>query len=185
MNSLVKTDEIHNSVEEELNKYLCFLLNNRSYAINISCIKEIMEHTEITPIPMMPEFFLGAINLRGAVVPVIDISNRLGMGTSQITRRSCIVIVEVKSGNEKLDVGVMVDAVSEVADMPEVNIEPPPSLGGQLRTEFMRGVGKLNEKFVILLNMNRILSMADVELLKELGEISAADHLTDELERQK
>ena len=157
--------------DEDLDKYLCFLLNDKSYAINISCIKEIMEHTEITPIPMMPEFFRGAINLRGSVVPVIDISNRLGLGVSQISKRSCIVIVEVETDDEHLDAGVMVDAVSEVADIPSENIEKTPSFGGRLHTEFMHGMGKLDQRFVILLNVNRILSMTDIEILKDISDM--------------
>jgi purine-binding chemotaxis protein CheW len=175
MSAMIKTARQEVKTAEEMDKYLCFLLNNKSYAINISRVKEIMEHTEITPIPMMPEFFRGAINLRGSVVPVIDISNRLGMGASQISKRTCIVIIEVETDDEHLDVGVMVDAVSEVADIPSEHIEQAPSFGGRLETEFMHGMGKLNDNFVILLNVDRILSMEDVEMLKEIGDLSVTE----------
>lgn len=178
MSVIANTERKNDTADKDLDKFLCFLLNNKSYAINIACIKEIMEHTDITPIPMMPEFFHGAINLRGSVVPVIDISSRLGMGTSKISKRSCIVIVEVEVGGEHLDVGVVVDTVSEVADIPPESIENAPSFGGRLHTEFMHGMGKLDEKFVILLNINRILSLEDMEMLKEVSDMSVKEHET-------
>ena len=172
MSAIERTRQAELVVEEDLTKYLCFLLNNKSYAINISCVKEIMEHTEVTPIPMMPEFFRGAINLRGSGVPVLDISIRLGMGASQISKRSCIVIVEVEVNEERLDVGVMVDAVSEVTEILSSNIEKVPSFGGHLQTDFMHGMGKVNEKFVIILNVDRIFSMEDLEKLSEVSSMS-------------
>lgn len=149
----------------ELNKYLCFLLGDKRYAANILCIKEIMEHMEVTTIPMMPEFLSGVTNLRGKVVPVIDLGKRLGMDAVSIGRRACIVIMEVTVENNSMDVGILVEAVSQVADISPDQIEAAPSFGGKLSTEFIEGMGKVGDEFVVLLNIDRLLSLDDLQIL--------------------
>jgi len=158
---------------EELNKYLCFMLSDKRYAANILRIKEIMEHMEVTTIPMMPEFLCGVTNLRGRVVPVIDLGKRLGMDAVSIGRRTCIVIMEVTVQGSSMDVGIMVDAVNQVADIAPDQIESAPSFGGNLSTEFIEGMGKVGDAFVVLLNIDRLLSLDDLTLLGDAGNMTA------------
>jgi len=156
----------------ELNKYLCFVLSDKRYAANILRIKEIMEHMEVTTIPMMPEFLCGVTNLRGKVVPVIDLGKRLGMDAVSIGRRTCIIIMEVLVHGASMDVGIMVDAVNQVADIAPDQIESAPSFGGNLSTEFIEGMGKVGDEFVVLLNIDRLLSLDDLTLLSDAGSMT-------------
>lgn len=150
---------------QELNKYLCFLLGEKYYAINILNIKEIIEHIAITPIPRMPEFFRGAINLRKRIVPVIDLAQRLGMEQTHIGRRTCIVITELSVNGKRIDIGILVDAVNQVTDIPDSAIEPPPSLGDTIDTDFIYGISNLNEVFTILLDLEAVFSAEELSTL--------------------
>lgn len=174
MNQLVeKNKEVATARQDLVMKYLTFLLGEKSYAISILKIKEILEYGSVTPIPKMPDFICGAINLRGKLVPVIDLLERLGNGKSEIEKRSCIVIVEMKFSNEILSIGVIVDAVSKVMDFKNSDIEPAPSFGGSVETDFIEGMGKVDEDFVIILNIDRVLSLDDLALLADANEVSA------------
>jgi len=150
-------------------QYLTFMLGGETYAMGILAIKEIIEYGDLTEVPRMPGFIRGVINLRGAVVPVIDLSARFGKAATTITRRTCIVIVEVSDGdgaqNNTQIVGVMVDAVNAVLEIPAAEIEPPPSFGAHIRAEFMNGMGKVNGKFVIILNIHHVLSVDEMASL--------------------
>ena len=115
----------------------------------------------------------GVINLRGAVVPVTDLLVRFGKPSSAVTKRTCIVIVEVTGQGERQDVGVVVDAVDSVLDIPSSEIEPPPTFGAGIRTDFIRGMGKVNGKFVILLDVNHVLAVEDVAALAQVAEQAA------------
>jgi len=152
---------------EELTQFLTFSLNAEMFAVAIDNIKEIIEFGQPTEVPMMPSFIRGVINLRGAVVPVIDLNARFGRAASGISRRTCIVIVEVEAEGTAQDIGIMVDAVSAVLDIPDTEIEPPPSFGARIRTEFLRGMGKVEGRFVMILDLGQVLS---VEELAQLGE---------------
>src|SRR5690606_32178220 len=116
-------------------------LSGEMFAIGILAIKEIIEYANLTTVPMMPACIRGVINLRGAVVPVVDLAARFGRTPTPVSKRTCIVIVEVESGGERQDVGVIVDAVNEVLDIPAADIEPPPSFGTKIRTDFIKGMG--------------------------------------------
>ena len=148
---------------------LTFLLGGEMFAVGILNVKEIIEYGNLTEIPMMPAFIRGVINLRGSVVPVVDLSARFGHAQSQVGKRSCIVIVEVSEGELRHDIGIMVDAVSEVLEIPGSEIEPPPSFGARIRADFIHGMGKVAGKFVILLNIDRVLSTDDIALLSGIG----------------
>jgi len=154
------------AAEEQARQYLTFLLGGEMFAIGILNIKEIIEYGSLTEVPMMPEFIRGVINLRGAVVPVVDLSARFGKKRTDITRRTCIVIIEVETDGEKHDVGVVVDSVSEVLEIPAGEIEPAPSFGAKIRADFIQGMGKVNGKFVIILSVNNVLSLDDLALLE-------------------
>lgn len=149
-------------------QYLTFMLRGELFAIGILAIKEIIEYGKLTTIPMMPEHIRGVINLRGSVVPVVDLSARFGRGGSEITRRSCIVIIEMQAEGERHDIGVVVDAVCEVLEIPDSRIEPPPSFGANLRTDFISGMGKVNDQFVIILSVNHVLSLDELAALGSL-----------------
>lgn len=157
-------------------QYLTFLLGGEMYAIGILRIKEIMEHGGITAVPMMPNFVRGVINLRGSVVPVVDLQARFGRALSEITRRSCIVIIEVVCGEERMDMGMMVDSVSAVLEITENDIEPPPAFGTRIRTDFICGMGKIDGRFVIILDTDRVMNVEDLAVLTEM---SSNEALTD------
>lgn len=150
-------------LQQDRHQYLTFLIGKESYAIGILRIKEIIEYSELTVVPMMPHCVRGVINLRGAVVPVLDLASRFGGSQAVPTRRTCIVIVEIQSGADATqDLGVIVDAVNEVVDIPASEIEPAPSFGARIPESFIDGMGKLAGKFVILLNVDRVLSTDDI-----------------------
>jgi purine-binding chemotaxis protein CheW len=157
-------------------QYLTFILGGEAYAMGILAIKEIIEYGNLTEVPRMPPFIRGVINLRGAVVPVIDLSARFGKQATKVTRRTCIVIIEVSSGEETQDVGVMVDAVNAVLEIPPQEIEPPPSFGANIRTDFMSGMGKVGGKFVIILNVQNVLSVDEMATLSGIEHTNAASH---------
>lgn len=150
-------------------QYLTFLLGGEMFAVGILNVKEIIEYGTVTGIPMMPPFIRGVINLRGAVVPVIDLSSRFGNHPSEVSRRTCIVIVEVSEGDERQDIGIVVDAVSEVLEIPRTEIEPPPTFGAKIRADFITGMGKVGGRFVIILNVSQVLSVEEISLLSQIG----------------
>jgi purine-binding chemotaxis protein CheW len=154
-------------------QYLTFMLGDETFAIGILGIKEIIEYEGLTEVPMMPACVRGVINLRGAVVPVMDLSSRFGKPASAFTKRTCIVIVEVEGAGERQDMGVVVDAVNAVLEIPASEIEPPPAFGARIRTDFIEGMGKVNGKFVIILNVNHVLSVEEVGALIQLDEGAA------------
>lgn len=155
-------------------QYLTFSLGGEVFALGILNVKEIIEFGNVTEIPMMPAFIRGVINLRGAVVPVIDLSARFGGAASTVSRRTCIVIVELGDGEERQDLGVIVDAVNEVLEIPRADIEPPPSFGAKIRADFIQGMGKVEGRFVIILNVDRVLSTHEIAMLASMGSEASA-----------
>ena len=143
------------------------MLGNDAYAIGILSIKEIIEYITMTEVPLMPACVRGVNNLRGAVVPVMDLQVRFGQTPSPVTKRTCIVIVEVLGPEGQQVMGVVVDAVNEVLDIDASDIEPPPAFGTRIRTDFISGMGKVRGKFVILLNVNRVLDLDDLQAMSE------------------
>jgi purine-binding chemotaxis protein CheW len=174
MSALVKNEIQAALTQQEEGQYLTFMIGGEMFAISILGIKEIIEYGHLTTVPMMPDFIRGVINLRGAVVPVVDLSARFGRAASEVTRRSCIVIIEVESAEEKQDVGVVVDSVSEVLEIPATEIEPAPSFGARIRADFISGMGKVNGQFVIILNANRVLSVDEMAVLAGAGVTESA-----------
>jgi purine-binding chemotaxis protein CheW len=146
-------------------QYLTFMLAQEQFAIRILNIKEIIEYHGVTDVPMMPECVRGVINLRGAVVPVMDLLARFGRPASEVTKRTCVVIVEVHNDGESQVMGLVVDAVNEVLDIAASDIEPAPSFGARIRAEFIQGVGKVRGKFVLLLDVDRALSLDEIAAL--------------------
>jgi purine-binding chemotaxis protein CheW len=151
---------------QEPSQYLTYTLGAEMFAIGILHIKEIIEYGALTAVPMMPGFIRGVINLRGAVVPVIDLASRFGGQPTETTRRTCIVIVELRlPDGETRVLGVVVDTVSAVLDIAASDIEPAPAFGTRIRTDFIAGMAKVGGKFVILLDVDRVLSMDEMTTL--------------------
>lgn len=160
-------------------QYLTFMLAGEVFAIGILAIKEIIEYRGLTEVPMMPPSVRGVINLRGAVVPVMDLLARFGRPSSEVTKRTCIVIVEVEAAQERHVIGVVVDAVNEVLDIPASEIEPPPAFGARIRSDFIHGMGKVRDKFVILLDANQVLTLDEaLEATRHVADPSAQANAT-------
>jgi purine-binding chemotaxis protein CheW len=146
----------------EASQYLAFLLGGETFAVRILVIKEIIEHRALTQVPMMPPWIAGVINLRGAAVPVIDLATRFGRPPTQVTKRTCIVIVETTLDGKQQSVGLVVDGVKAVLEIDPQDIEPVPPFGVKISGEFLSGVGKVDGRFVILLNVERVVAVEDV-----------------------
>jgi len=156
----------------ELQPHLVFTLNEEIFAIDILSIREIIDYGQPTEVPLMPDAIRGVINLRGAVVPVIDLSARFGRGRTPVGRRTCIVILEVEApaGEGGLQVlGIVVDAVNEVLEIAAADIEPAPSFGTRLRTDFIAGMGRVDGRFVIILDLPKVLSLEELARLADLA----------------
>ena len=178
MNEIVKVNKpaLAGSGSEQWDRqqYLTFMLGSEVFAIGILAIKEIIEYGQLTVVPMMPEFIRGVINLRGAVVPVVDLSARFGRKSANVTKRTCIIIIEVVAGEDTNVIGVVVDAVNEVLEILPGEIEPAPAFGAKIRTDFIQGMGKVNGKFVILLEVGNVLSVEDLAALQHAGNSDVA-----------
>lgn len=153
---------------KESMQYLEFKLSNDLYAINILSIKEIIDHRSMMPLPMTPNFLAGVINLRGSVVPVIELARRFDKEPAEKTNRSSILIVEVEDHQEKIELGITVDVVCQVRDILISEIEPCPAFGTKIRKEFIEGIGKVSNKLLVLLDTQSILSID--ELSAAIGE---------------
>lgn len=144
-------------------QYLTFFIRSEEYAVGILRVKEIIEYETVTRVPAMPAHVRGVINLRGAVLPVIDLAAKFGHGESAPARTTCIVVVETQVDGELLVVGLMADAVSEVVDLASEQIEPPPPFGTNVRVDFLVGMGKLEGRLVLVLDLDRILSPVELQ----------------------
>jgi purine-binding chemotaxis protein CheW len=162
MGALTTVETAARPAGAEVEQYLTFMLSGETYAIGILVIKEIIEYGQLTEVPNMPGFIRGVINLRGAVVPVVDLGARFGKAATVVGKRTSIVIIEVDAEGETQVVGVMVDAVNEVLEIPASEIEPAPSFGARIRADFIHGMGKVEGRFVIILEANRVLSVDEM-----------------------
>lgn len=154
-------------------QYLTFELAGETFAIGILSIKEIIEFDTLTLVPLMPPFIRGVMNLRGTVVPVIDLALRFGRTTTVPGRRTCVVILECESDEHPQFIGVLVDAVHEVLTIPDGDIEPPPQFGNRIRTDFIAGMARLERHFIVVLDVTRVLSIEEMALLAELTQDDA------------
>ncbi|MBB5878110.1 MULTISPECIES: chemotaxis protein CheW [Xanthomonas] len=159
-----RIDAVTGLAQQNAWQFLTFQLDRELFGLNIAGIHEIIEYRPPTPVPTMPACVCGVINLRGAVVPVVDLQSRLGRGPSQVTRRSCIVIATATSeeGGAAQSFGLLVDAVNEVLELPPQQIEAPPAFGSDIRRDLLQGMGKLEDRLVILLDRARLLRSDDI-----------------------
>lgn len=148
-------------------QYLTYSLGDEVFAMDIRSVREIIQYSAMTVVPLMPEFVRGVINLRGAVVPVIDLQSRFGRDTARVGKKTCIIIFDASKGGEKLELGLMVDSVSEVIDIADADIEPPPQFGASIRRDFIRGMGKVDGAFIVILEPERALDIEDMAAFAE------------------
>ncbi len=132
--------------------------------MDIRSVREIIQHAAMTVVPMTPEFVRGVINLRGSVVPVIDLKCRLGRSQAVAGKKTCVIIFDASQGGEKNELGLMVDSVSEVIDIDAKDIEPPPQFGASIQREFIHGMVKLKGEFIVILEPERALNIDDMVL---------------------
>ena len=155
------------STMTETVQYLTFELGQDQFGIDVKSIKEILELTPITRIPRTPDYMQGVINVRGRVVPVIDLRLKFGLPAREQTVNTCIVVVEINVDDSDVLIGALVDGVQEVLELSADSIEPVPKAGTNVDTESLEGIGKRNDKFVMILNVHRVFSNADLALVPD------------------
>jgi len=159
---------------EEMCQYLTFSVSDECFAMSIDAVKEIIETPQVTRVPMTPDYIRGVINLRGSVVPVVDLGARLGRSPLILTKRSCIVLVEVRAGvGDGHVLGMLVDEVKSILDIARDDIRPPPEFGSEIRTDFIEAMGRVDDIFLIILSMDHVLSIQELAALRRLGEEAA------------
>ena len=154
----------------ETNQYLTFMLEEEVFALDIHKVREVLDFSTVTKVPRTPDFMRGVINLRGTVVPVVDMRLKFGMSRTEKTVNTCIIIVELVVSGETVVVGAMADSVREVIDLEPEQIEPAPRIGTSLQTEFIKGMGKHNDNFIIILDIDAVFSTDELADLAEAGE---------------
>jgi purine-binding chemotaxis protein CheW len=157
------------TAQEDTLQYLTFSLGDEVFAIDIRCVREIIQHGAMTVVPLMPEFVRGVINLRGAVVPVIDLQSRFGRPPAQMGKKTCVIIFDVGPEGDKVELGLWVDAVSEVIDINASQFEPPPQFGTTIQRDYIRGLGKVGSEFIVILEPERALNIDDMATLAAKG----------------
>ncbi|MFP4556684.1 MAG: chemotaxis protein CheW [Bacteroidales bacterium] len=150
----------------KINSYLSFKLGDEEFAAHVSKVLNILEMTKITEVPKAPEYMKGVINLRGTVLPVIDTRIKFGMTPTEYTTNTCIIVLDIEVDGETIQVGALVDAVQAVLEIDKKQIMPPPSIGSKYRSEFIEGVANIDEKFIMILDMDAVFSTEDLTTLK-------------------
>lgn len=154
--------------ELEATQYLTFVLDEEVFAVDVARVREILEMPAITKVPQVPDFMRGVINLRGCVVPVIDLHLKFGMPVAKQTVNTCIIVVEVAMDGENIVLGALADSVQEVIEMESSQIEAAPHIGTHLKTEFLKGMGKHNERFVMILDIDKVFSGTELAAVQGL-----------------
>lgn len=165
------------SVIDETTQYLTFTLEDEIFAIEISRVREVLDFTTITRVPRTPDFMSGVINLRGNVVPVVDMRLKFGMTKTENTVNTCIIIVEIALDDETTVLGALADSVQEVIDLEPDSIEPAPRIGTRLRTDFIKGMGGRGDNFIIILDLDKVFSVDELSLVRDSGEVCPADEI--------
>lgn len=159
----------------ELEQYLTFTLDEETFAVNISKVREVLDFTTLTKVPRTPDFLRGVINLRGSVVPVVDMRLKFGMSKAEKTVNTSIVITEITLDDEITVLGALVDSVQEVLDLEPDEIEPAPRIGSRLKTEFIKGMGKRDDEFIIILNIDEVFSTDELAVMQAAGSERCAE----------
>ena len=151
-------------------KFLTFLMANEKYGLEILKVREIMGMMDVTSIPTTPAFIRGVINLRGKVIPVVDLRLKFGIEAKEDTQRTCIIVVHLTHTAQEMTMGIIVDEVSDVLDIDRNQIEPPPSFGANIRTDFILGMGKVDQKVMTMLDIDRVLTEQEIALVESSAE---------------
>jgi len=159
-----------NSNGASLDQYLTFTLDDELFALNIGWVKEILDDTNITRIPRTPEFIRGVINVRGHAVPVVDLRLKFNMSRTEMTVNTCVIITEIEMDGEKTVIGALADSVQEVVELRPDQIDPPPRMGAAVETRYMVGMGKRNDQFIIILDINGVFSDRDFAAMQAMVE---------------
>ena len=154
----------------QTSQYLSFTLGGEVFALDIGKVREVLDYTEPTKVPQTPDFMRGVINLRGGVVPVVDLKLKFGMPRTERGINTCIIITEVELGEERAIIGAMADSVKEVFDLEPNQIEPAPKIGTQLNTAFLKGMGKQNDNFTLILDIDKVFSEAELSAVADHSE---------------
>ncbi len=157
----------------ETRQYLTFKLADEIFAVDVEKVREILELTNITKVPQTPDYMRGVINLRGSVVPVVDMRLKFGMPETETTVNTCIIVVEVLHGNEVVVIGALADSVQEVFELEPGQIEPPPRIGTRFNTDFILGMGKNDSQFIMILNIDRAFTSDELEVAGEVMQEAA------------
>jgi purine-binding chemotaxis protein CheW len=153
-----KAESVGKAALEKEGKYLTFALAQEEYGLEILKVREIIGYIDVTAVPQTPHYVKGVINLRGQVIPVIDLRTKFGMETAEVTDETCIIVVEINQANRKFSTGIVVDRVQEVLDVRGQDIEEPPQFGAAVNTDFILGMGKIGDSVKILLDIDRVLA---------------------------
>jgi purine-binding chemotaxis protein CheW len=156
------TDEVNQSIANKEGKYLTFALAHEEYGLEILKVREIIGYMDITAVPQTPHHVKGVINLRGQVIPVVDLRSKFGMDTAEVTEETCIIVVEITQGERNFQTGIVVDHVQEVLDILGKDIENAPQFGSSVDTDFILGMGKIGDSVKILLDINKVLGGDDL-----------------------
>ena len=151
----------------EGNQFLSFFLKNEMFTVNVTYVREIIEYTQVTRVPMMQSFIAGVTNVRGNVIPVLDLPDRLGLGKSSIDKKSCIITIDTEIDGEEMEVGLIVDMVDQVYEVLSSQKMDAPEFGSKIRKEFMQMMAKVDGKFMTLLDIDGILNMTDLSRVQQ------------------
>lgn len=157
----------------EAQQYLTFRLGEETFALEVAKVREILDFTPLTKVPRTPDFMRGVINLRGGVVPVVDLRLKFDLSRTEKTINTCIIVVEVTLDGTTTLLGALSDSVQEVFDLAPEQIESPPRLGNRLKTDFLKGMGKRNEQFVMILDIDKVFSCDELEMARQAQETAA------------
>jgi purine-binding chemotaxis protein CheW len=157
-----KLELVNDAVRSRAGKYLTFGLGEEEYGLEILKVREIIGYVEVTSVPQTPDYVRGVINLRGQVIPVVDIRSKFGMASVERTEATCIIVVEISRDDDKISTGVVVDRVQEVLDIDGEQIEAAPEFGSSVNTDFILGIGKIGNAVKILLDIDKVLGGKDI-----------------------
>lgn len=164
---------MNSTTQNESRQYLTFKLREEVFGVDVAQVREILDSIKITKVPQTPDFMCGVINLRGSVVPVVDMNLKFGMAKTEKTVNTCIVVVEVNIEQENTILGALVDSVQEVIELEPQEIEPAPRIGTRLNTEFINGMGKRDDNFIIILDIDKVFSAEELEIVQSSAAVSA------------
>jgi purine-binding chemotaxis protein CheW len=153
----------------ETGQYLTFILDEEVFALDITTVREVLDFTKITKVPQTPDFMMGVINLRGSVMPVVDMRLKFGLSKTELTVNTCIIIVEIELDGEITLLGALVDSVQEVIELDPEHIEPPPRIGTRLNTKFIKGMGKQDDRFLIIVEIDKVFSVEELAIAQEMS----------------